>query len=98
MKRYSAEEKRMWVEDWKESGIGGRAYAKANGLNPVTFKKWTEEAMGEQDFVEIPREMPEAEGKAPEILIEKGDVRIHIPLGITRNELRGVMEGLGCAV
>jgi hypothetical protein len=43
----------MWVEDWKGSGVGVRAYAKANGLNPVTFKKWTEEAMGGQDFVEI---------------------------------------------
>jgi hypothetical protein len=33
-----------------------------------------------------------------EILIEKGDVKIHIPLSVSVGELRAVMEGLGAAI
>jgi hypothetical protein len=38
--------------------------------------------------------MPAATATTPEILIEKGDVNIHIPLMAGRGELRAVMEGL----
>jgi hypothetical protein len=31
----------------------------------------------------------------PEILIEKGEMKIHIPVGLGREEMRSVMEGLG---
>ena len=39
--QYSEEEKEMWLEDWRQSGKPAWAYAKANGLNPQTFAKWT---------------------------------------------------------
>jgi hypothetical protein len=32
----------------------------------------------------------------PEILIEKGDIKIHIPIAINRNDLRAVIQGMGC--
>jgi len=35
---------------------------------------------------------------AQEILIEKGDVKILIPLTLERNEVRAVMESLGAAL
>ena len=38
---YSREEKEMWVEDWQASGKSAWSYAKANGLNPQTFVRWT---------------------------------------------------------
>ena len=96
--RYSSEEKAMWLEDWKRSGKSANAYARENGLVPWRFNKWTkEEQEQESGFVEIPAStMPVR--PMPEILIEKGDVRIHIPLGIGRNELRGFMECLGAAL
>ena len=41
MKKYSKEEKTMWLEDWKQSGKGAWLYAKENGLVPQTFVNWT---------------------------------------------------------
>jgi len=93
--RYSEEEKAMWLEDWKRSGKSVNAYARENGLVPWTFNKWTKEEQEPQSgFVEIPAPvMP-----APEIVIEKGDVKIRIPLEISGGALRAVMEGLGAAL
>jgi transposase-like protein len=97
MKRYSEEEKAMWVEDWKQSGGSLWSYAKTNGLNPQTFKKWVKEKEkpSPQDFIEIKPAPDPAPGNVPEILIEKGDVKIHIPLAINRADLRAALEGLG---
>jgi len=104
--QFSKEEKAMWLEDWRQSGKSAWAYAKANGLNPQTFVRWTkadpegrrvvEEA--KNSFVEIPVPMIPPLHHAHEILIEKGDVKIHIPLALGRLELRAVMEGLGGAI
>jgi transposase-like protein len=97
--KFSEEEKAMWLEDWKQSGKSAWAYAKANGLNPQTFVKWTRtEAEGKPCFVELPLPaMPSAQCE-PEILIEKGEVKIHIPLISGNRELRAVIEWLGRAI
>ena len=97
--QYSREEKAMWVEDWQQSGKSAWSYAKANGLNPQTFMNWTKaKKEAEPCFVEVPRQMPMPQQQLPEILIEKGDVKIHIPLNLGRSELYAVMEGLGGAL
>ena len=93
--RYSREEKMMWLEDWRGSGKSAWAYAKANGLNPQTFAKW---AKGEPEhkacFVEVPA-LAVPCIPAPEMLVEKGEARIRIPLAIGRGEMRAAMEMLG---
>jgi len=90
--KYSKEEKTMWLEDWKQSGKSANAYAKENGLVPWTFNKWTKDEV-QTNFVEIrPKIKTKTQGVA--ILIEKGDVKIHIPLGINASELRTVIESL----
>ena len=99
--KYSEEEKAMWIEDWHKSGRGAWAYAKANGLNPQTFAKWAKGEPGRRPcFVEIPA--PAAESTpclpVPEMLVEKGEVRIRIPLAIGRGEMRMVMEMLGAVL
>jgi len=93
----SEEEKAMWLEDWRQCGKSAWAYAKANGLNPQTFVKWTK-AEAKPCFVEVPvPAMPNAQCE-PEILIEKGGVKIHIPLISGSRELRAVIEWLGRAI
>jgi len=99
---YSEEEKGMWLEDWRQSGKSAWSYAKENKLNPQTFAKWTKaEKSGKalektkQCFVEVPMQAIMPVKNIPEILIEKGDVKIHIPLSTGCSELRAVMEGLG---
>jgi transposase-like protein len=94
MKRYNAEEKAMWVEDWKGSGKSVWAYAKENGLNGQTIIRWTKEAGAPQPFVEVRALPPEAVRSIPEIVIEKGDVKVHLPRGITGEELRAVIAGM----
>jgi len=91
---FSNEEKAMWLEDWRKSGKNAWAYAKENGLIPQTFSSWvkkeTKQAAG---FVEIqPKPVPLLQGN--KILVEKGEVRIHIPLGLSNEELRLVLESI----
>ena len=103
--RYSEEERTMWLDDWKTSGRSAWAYAKENGLNWRTFKNWTkDENETEQNFVEVPvvssgdTVVAKRTMGIPEILIEKGEVKIYIQLVINHNQLRAVMEGLGAAL
>jgi transposase-like protein len=97
--QYSKEEKAMWVEDWRQSGKNAWAYAKANGLNPKTFAKWTKTAAEEKPcFVQVPAPVTGGRQSEPEILIEKGEVKIHIPLISGSRELRSVIEWLGRAI
>jgi len=97
--QFSKEEKAMRLEDWKRSGKKAWAYAKENGLVPQTFIRWTKpEPEASPCFVEIPVQAVRPSPQAQEILIEKGDVKIHIPLAIGLGELRAVMEGLGAAL
>jgi hypothetical protein len=78
--RYSEEEKAMWLEDWKRSGKSAWAYAKEAGLNPQVFDKWTKSGTEEKTcFVEVQAQVPVLSANMPEILIEKGEVKIHIP-------------------
>ena len=100
--KVSKEEKELWVEDWRQSGKSAWVFAKANGLNPQTFVNWTKSHRETKScFVEVPQ-MPAPmilpPCQTPEVLIEKGEVKIHIPLVMGHNELRAVMEGLGRAL
>ena len=93
---YSKEEKAQWITNWRRSGKKAWTYAKENGLAPQTFVKWVKnETKQKQGFVEI---RPPSLGQVSEIIIEKGDIKIHIPRGLNSNELRATMEGLGVAL
>ncbi len=96
--KFNEEEKAMWLEDWKQSGKSAWAYAKASGLNPQTFVKWTRTGTEAKPcFVEVPvPTMPGAQ-REPEILIEKGEVKIHIPLTIGSSGLRTIIDALAGA-
>ena len=100
MKRYSEEEKARWVEDWQQSGLTVWAYAKENGLVPQTFNNWTKSGKKEtkQPFVEIPVKALQSPSLVQEILIEKGSIKIHIPLEPVLGELHKVLSKLGQAL
>ena len=90
---YSKEEKAKWLKDWKRSGKKAWTFAKGNGLVPQTFCSWVKRESGKRNsFAEI---HAKTIGPTSGMIIEKGDVKIHIPLGMSRDELRTVMEGLG---
>ena len=93
--RFSKEEKAMWLEDWRQSGKKAWTYARENGLVPQTFVGWTKKrSKAKTGFVEIQTQtIPKLQ--VPMILVEKGELRIHIPVGLDCKELRSVIEGLG---
>jgi len=96
--KISKEEKAMWLEDWRQSGKSAWAYAKDNGLIPQTFTGWVKlEREEELNFVEIVIPEKRKPEKYPEILIEKGDIKIHIPVSVWAEDSRIIMEVLKAA-
>ena len=100
MKRFSPEEKAMWIEDWKQSGKSVWIYAKENGLCQQTLVNWIKSKREtkteiKQSLVEVPKQLFQTTHNDPEILIEKGNMRIHIPLEPVLNELHVVIAKIG---
>jgi len=95
--KFSEEEKAMWLEDWRKSGKGAWTYAKENGLIPQTFVGWTKaRTANKTSFVEVQTKEISVECRE-EILIEKGEVKIHIPLTIGSTGLRTIIDALAGA-
>jgi len=96
---YNAKEKAKLLEGWRRSGKSISAYVKEKGLVRWTFTKWLKaERDSKSGFVEVPAAAMKTITPVPQILIEKGDVKIHIPPGTGGGELRAVMEWLGEAL
>jgi hypothetical protein len=93
---FSKEEKAMRLEDWRLSGKSAWAYAKENNLVPQTFLKWTknETSLVKPCFVQVQSHSMPPLRHTQEILIEKGELKIHIPLFLSSGELQAVMRGL----
>jgi hypothetical protein len=97
--QFSKEEKAMRLEDWRRSEKSAWAYAKENGINPQTFVNWTKpKPKSSPCFVEVSTKANPSIGIIQEILIEKGDVKIHIPLPLGCSELRAVFAAFRDAV
>ena len=97
--KINKEEKAMWLEDWKRSGKTAWTYAKENGLLPQTFVGWVKrETMNTSGFVEIPERIKPKLEQPPEIRIEKGEIKIYIPLSVWTESSKAVMEGLKVAI
>jgi transposase-like protein len=97
--RYTEEEKKMRLEDWQMSGKSARDYAKETGINQQTFARWTKpKTRNGECFVEVPALAPTPERDSREILIEKGEIKVHIPLSIGSDELRMIFGILGGAL
>ena len=92
---YSKEEKAMWLEDWKQSGKNAWAYARENGLVPQTFAGWTKkEKKLKPSFVEIPSKSIIPKLSGTELLIEKGDIKIHVQQPVCMTDLQTIINAL----
>ena len=97
--RISNEEKSRILEDWKESGKTMWSYAIEKGIIPQTFTRWVKvEKEGKQNFVEVQTQKRQYELPHQEIILEKGEIKIHVPLSVWKEcpgiKLRGLMETL----
>jgi len=92
---YSKEEKVKLLEEWRRSGKKISVFVRENGLVRWTFTRWIKTEMeSKKSFVEVPLQVLQKTSQEPEILIEKGDIKVHIPLGLGWPELRGIIESL----
>ena len=97
--KFSKEERAMRLEDWRESGKGAWAYAKENGILPQTFCGWVrQEVKSKSGFVEILKVKKPRQEALQEILIEKGEIKIHIPLSVWAYGAKVILEGLKAAL
>jgi transposase-like protein len=89
MKRYSEEEKTKWLTEWEESGKSRWIFAKLQGLNPTTFDKWIRRReTGTGGFVEISKKLNAPNQISQEILIEKGNIRVRLPVQAVETAVR----------
>ena len=92
---YSKEEKAKLLQEWRQSGKRISVFVRENGLVRWTFAKWIKaERESKIGFVEVPLQALQNTPQVPEILIEKGDIKVHIPLGLSCHEIRAVIESL----
>lgn len=97
--KFSKEEKEKRLTDWRQSGKSAWAYAKGNGINPQTFIKWTKpQTKKTTDFVEVPVHVIRPDENTNKILIEKGEMKIHVPLTVGQEDLRKIISALGTTV
>jgi len=94
---FTKEEKAKWLEDWKASGKKAWPYAKENGLIPQTFCSWTKGGTRKKKpgFVEIPKQLIRPIVQSQQIVIETGNLKIHIPLTICTEQLEMLFTVLG---
>jgi transposase-like protein len=107
MKKYGGEEKAWFVEEWEKSGKSKRAFAQELGLNVQTFTNWTRKGTAGQGFVELTGKPEQNGGNAGtafvatgealisrEIVVERGEIKIRLPVGVTRTELALAIQAL----
>jgi transposase-like protein len=92
---FSTEEKEKRLEDWKQSGEKPWTYARKNGLIPQTLCRWIKQKSPKiSGFVELPVQVKPKPEQQCEILVEKGDIKIHIPLSVWIEYPAAITEGL----
>jgi len=93
----SKEEKAMWIEDWRRSEKKAWTYAKENGLIPQTFCSWVKRADEKKasGFIEVPKQFIQPITESRQLIIEIGDIKIHIPLTVCAAELQTIFTAIG---
>jgi len=93
MKNYTEQEKQKHLEDWKCGTLSKAAYAKSVGIQPTTFYAWSRGTdNGIKDFVEVKQKILAA--TQPEIVIEKGNAIIRVPMTADKNDLQTFFDVL----
>ena len=94
MRNYTNAERQEHLEKWKNSALSKAAYAKSVGIYPTTFYTWIRGKPGRkvQDFIEISTQVMQK--TSHDLVIEKGNLIIRIPLSVGAKELHTVFTVL----
>jgi transposase-like protein len=78
-RKYSREEKEAFTAEWQEAGTNRTAFARTHGINVQTFMNWTKGSKPQgRKFVQLA--VPGKGEDGGQIIIEKGNMRILLPL------------------
>jgi hypothetical protein len=93
----TAEEWRRLVGEWRASGLPGRSFAMARGVNAHTLAWWAwrlrSRARGLAEPTVTFAEVVVAEPARP-FIVEVGGVRVQVPAGFDAGELRRLVGAL----
>ncbi len=97
MIQYSDSERQVFLQEWKKSGKSIQKYCRENNIRPTTFYGWTKSRKGtlkkESQFIEIKSAAVLTHSR--NIILEKNDLKIHIPSDMTMNDLKPLFKILG---
>jgi len=94
-KRYTKKEQQKHLENWEKGGLSKNAYAIASGISPRTFIGWTWQKgkTANNTFVEVDKAV--IVSGTQDIVIEKADITIRLPLLTGLKEMQTVFMALG---
>lgn len=94
MNTLKPEEKKALINEWKVSGKSAKQFCSVKGIKPTTFYGWIkkEKKNRSSKFIEISQKS--ASVKTEGIIIEKGNVKIHIPIELEKDELVKIFKAL----
>jgi transposase-like protein len=92
MNTLKPDEKKALITEWRGTGKTAAEYCRIKGIKPTTFYGWikNEKKNKLQKFVEISKTLEPV--KKDEIILEKGDVKIHIPVSLIESELKQILK------
>jgi len=98
IKRYDQDFKEKFLKDWKKSGKSILIFAKENGINKQTAYNWIKKENRIKfgsGFVKMP--IPENLSSISfenKLIIEKGDIKIYLPLNINNEIFQTIINTL----
>lgn len=95
MNTLKPEEKKGLIAEWKMSGKSAIKFCSEKGIKPTTFYGWIkkEKKNRSSKFIEISKK-PLSIKTDGIIIIEKGDVKIHIPIELEKSVLVKIFKAL----
>lgn len=94
LKRYTAEDRIKFVEDYNKSGLRQSVFCRNKGINPVTFSGWLKKASSQKaKFIEV--ELPSAASiaikQAIEVKLSNG-AQINIPTDLDTERIADLVR------
>ena len=94
LKRYTAEDRVKYVEEYNNSGLRPSAFCRKKGINPVTFSGWVKKATANKTrFVEVslPATTPITTKSAIEVKLSNG-THINIPVELATERIADLVR------
>ena len=101
MKRYTKQERKDYLDQWRQSEKPGRQFCDENGIKPSTFYSWLKSEKKQQStktFIQVkPQGILDVGNSTQCIILEKKGWRLSIPRGFDQEDITSLFHILGLA-